>query len=361
MRPHPAQHGPARRWRAAVDAVETPRQHAIASPEPLIRDPWRLPPHFRVTVVGDIRVDVRTTLREGRFTDMAQDHYEQASVKTLVGGTAVNFARSAVDHFEEVRVVATIGSDAWAPRIRATLERLGCRAFLHDVARPNSPVVVVRDKGDRRHTDGTRLMVAAEDSTHSHLGPAVVEAASEHILAADALVLDTYALLAPASTAGLRAAVDLADAAGIPIALDLVPHRIDELLGLGEMRDLLRRASLVIVEAPTLLRLLGRPVPEHITADDAAGLVASLPSDLSGPTRSWFVRFGVGLADETVAMSTGHHRVHYRTGYAEAPEIAGYGYRIAAAELKWWLTNLARATIAYPGVDLGRRLRRPVS
>lgn len=355
-----SQHQPTHPWRSAVDVVETTRDHALPSPAPLIADPELLARRFRVTVLGDVRVDVRTNLRQARFTDMDTDHYESGPIETGLGGTAINFARFSISHFEEVRVVAAIGTDAWTPRIHAAVARLGCGGHLHHVDRPNSPVIVVRDRAAEGCAAGTRLMVADSRSTHTSLDQTVVEAATEHILAADALALDTYALLSPSSAAGVRAAVELATAAAIPIAIDIVPHNIDAIVAWADMRDLVRRASMVIVEAPTLLRLLGRAVPDTFTADDAVELVAGLPADLAGPTHTWFIRFGEGMADETVAISPGHHHVHYRTGYAQTSDVTGYGYRIEAAEMKWWLTNLARATVAYPGVNLGRPLRRPV-
>lgn len=347
-----------------VAALGHAHPHAMPSPAPLITRPHLMSRRFRVAVLGDIRVDVRTQLKATRFADLTDDHYEQASVETAIGGTAVNFARAAVSHFADVRVVAAVGTDAWTERIRATLARLGCGGLLHEVPLPNSPVVVVRDSARPERRDGTRLMVADGGATYGHLDPSVVDEAAMHILAADAVVVDGYALLAPTSAAGLRAATALAASAGIPVALDIVPHSIDASVSFREMRDVIRRASLVIAEAPTLMRLVGATPPGRITPEVTARLVDGLPADISGPTRTWFIRFGDGMAEETVATSPGHHLVHYRTGYAEAAaagDVAGYGYRIAAAELKWWLTNLARADTAYPGVNLGRPLRRPTS
>lgn len=221
------------------------------------------------------------------------------------------------------------------------------------VDEPNGLVVVLRDQGTADNPDGVRLLVAAEESPYSKLDTARIRACSEFITRADALMVDGYALLEETSAEALDLALDIAVRAGVPVCFDIVPHRIDQHLSFEELVPFIHRSSLISVEAHTLFRLLGRDVPERVTDDVAAALVEGLPEDIAGRQRTWLIRYGYGNMDQTMAISPHHHRVSYHTGYATAESIAGYGYGVAAAELKWWLTNYARAAAVYP--ELARR------
>lgn len=323
-------------------------RHAIPSPEPLIHHPDLLTRRYRVTVIGDIRIDIRGLLHGGRFVDFDTDHQESGSIVTDVGGTAMNFADVATTHFESVHVIGALGRDGWTDFIRSRCLADGIEACLTEVPTPNSPVVVLRDGPCPEQPDGVRLILADSDSPYAYLDAAQVRRCAEFIQAADALVVDGYAMLREGSAEGLHAATEIAAAAGVPIAFDIVPHHIDEYVDLDELVPILRRCSMITVEAPTLLRLLRRDVPAVITPELVHELVTGLPDELGGPQRTWFVRYGHGMMDETSAVSARHHHCYYRTGYAQAAEVAGYGYVAAAAELKWWLTNFATASTAYP-------------
>lgn len=87
-------------------------RHAVPDPVPLIERPTRLPLGFEVTVIGDLRVDVRADLPVLRFTDLAADAHAVTSVTSDVGGTAINFARAATAHFAKVHLIGTMGEDS---------------------------------------------------------------------------------------------------------------------------------------------------------------------------------------------------------------------------------------------------------
>lgn len=330
-------------------------RHAWPSPRQLIDRPGLFGRRFRVVVIGDVRIDVRANLRGQRFVDMDTDHFEYGPVTTDVGGTAVSFARAALPHFEDTHLVGALGNDTWTDYIRSSCEAAGIDVCLDELPRPNSPAVVVRDEGTDEDPDGVRLLVADDPSPYQSLDAELVRADEANIRTADALVIDGYGLLGESSGEALDVATELAVAAGVPICFDIVPHVIDRYLSFDELRPFFIRSSLISVEAETLGRLLGVTLPaqDDIGASDAIRLVEALPPEVSGPERTWFIRYGVGNTDRTLAMSQQHHRVEYQTGYAEAEDVGGYGYRIAAAELKWWLLNFRLASLAYP--DLARR------
>lgn len=324
---------------------------AFPSPQPLIRRPGILPRRYDVVVLGDVRIDIRAALRRNRFADIDTDTHEQVPIEVSVGGTAMGFARPAVRHVERVTLLGAVGRDSWTTLIRQACAEPGLVDRLIETARPNGSVVMLRDRPTGDAPEGVRLLVAQSPAPYDDLDPAVVRAAAADIESGSALVVDGYALLSASSAAAVEVATALAADARVPIGFDIVPHRIDERLTLTELMPLLERSSLVWVEADTLARLL-RPAAREAatvrTAAEATALVESLPESLAGRHRTWFVRFGLGNMEETVAIAPGHHRMYYRTGYAQAAVTTGFGYVAAAAELKWWLTNLDRAAIRYP-------------
>ena len=318
---------------------------ALASPEPLIDNPSALRPGFVVTVIGDVRIDVVSALRSRRFTQLTQDHHEPAQVATIVGGTAMSFARAAAAHFAEVRVIAAIGDDQWSDTIWAAASELGVRACFEekrDVA--NAMVLIVRDAPTPENPGGVRLLLAQEPSPYDHLDVELVRRRQDLIATSDALVVDGYALLHERSAAAVDLATQIAVEAGIPVSFDLVPHKIDERLPACRIDPFLRRASLSIAEAPTLARLLGLPPPEAPSLAYAASLAERLPEPSARAGQTRFIRFGYGMMEETVAIAAGHPSVYYHTGYVRQTDGSGYGYRVAAAELKWWLADAAPAT-----------------
>lgn len=320
---------------------------SLTSPEPLIDNPSALRPGFVVTVIGDVRIDVLSALRSRRFTQLTQDHHEPAQVATIVGGTAMSFARAAAAHFAEVRVIAAIGDDQWSDTIWAAASELGVRAcFEEKRAVANGLVLMVRDAPTPDNPSGVRLLVAQEPSPYDHLDVDLVRRRQDLIATSDALVIDGYALLNDGSAAAVDLATQIAVEAGIPVSFDLVPHKIDERLPAWRIDPFLRRASLSIAEAPTLARLLGLPPPEAPSLAYAASLAERLPGTHERPAHTRFIRFGYGMMEETVAIAAGHPSVHYHTGYARQADGSGYGYRVAAAELKWWLADARPATDA---------------
>lgn len=323
-------------------------RHALPSPAPLIDRPILLAPHFNIAVIGDIRIDIRSHLPGRRFVQISADEQTKAPVTIDIGGTALSFARAASPHFRKISVIGAVGQDPWTEFIQRRCTTSRIESCVTEVPGPNSLVIVLRDQGDADNPHGLRLIVSDRDSPYARLDSEHILARREVIEQADALVIDGYALLSETTAYAMDTAVDIAVKAGVPVCFDVVPHRLDQHIRFEELEPFLARSSMITTEAHTLLRLLGRPVPEMITDQHAVDLVTRLPVDLAGWQRTWLIRYGYGNMDKTSAISPSHHHVTYYTGYAQAESPAGYGYYVAAAELKWWLTNLVQAKARYP-------------
>ncbi|MWA06466.1 hypothetical protein F8568_040195 [Actinomadura sp. LD22] len=291
---------------------------------------------FSLFVLGDVRIEVRAELAGVRFGELTADRLCYAPARALVAGTAVNLARCAVARFRRVSVLAKVGDDEFTPVIRRELRRIGVRDRLRvEPGAPNGVTVMLRD-GPAGGGPGVRLLVAEPDAPGRRLTESEVRSAAGAIGRADVLFLDGYSLLSPVSRAALRAAAEAARAAGTRVAFDLVPHDIDARLAAADVLPLLSAADLVIAEAPTLARVLGRPVPAG--AGEVRALARAL-DDLVPGRPLWLLRFGPTRLERVLAYRRERLLTEYASGYREGDVRAGFGDRLAVRELYWWLSS----------------------
>lgn len=291
---------------------------------------------FALLVIGDVGVEVRAPLPGVRFADLDADRLAYAPARLVVAGTAVNLARSAARCFAGVGVLGKVGDDDLTPVIRRELRRIGAEDhLLVEPGAPNAVSVMLRD-GACGGGPGVRLLVVRDDPPGRRLAASEVEAAAARIGEADVLALDGYSLLSPVSGAALRAAARLARDAGTRVAFDVVPHDVDARLPAGDVLPALALADLVISEAPTLARLLGRPAAS--TGEEVRALLPAL--DRAVPGRPlWLLRFGPTSLERVLAYRRGGTLMEYASGYGDGVERAGFGDRLAASELYWWLSD----------------------
>lgn len=291
---------------------------------------------FALLVIGDVGIEVRASLPDVRFADLDADRLSYAPARAMVAGTAVNLARCAARHFRRVGVLGKVGDDDFTRVIRAELRRIGAEDHLRvEPGVPNGVAVMLRDR-PCGGGPGVRLLVVGGDPPGRRLAEPEVRAAAAGIAGADVLVTDGYSLLSPVSRAALHAAARLARAAGTRVAFDLVPHDIDARLPADRVLPMLALADLVISEAPTLARLLGRPAPAG--GREVRGLLPALDRAVPGGPL-WLLRFGATSLERVLAYQRERPPLEYPTGYRDGVERAGFGDRLAACELYWWLSG----------------------
>ncbi|TDC96481.1 carbohydrate kinase family protein [Actinomadura sp. 7K507] len=291
---------------------------------------------FGLFVIGDVGIEIRASLPDVRFTELDADRLSYAPARAMVAGTAVNLARPATCYFRRVGVLGKVGDDDFTPVIRRELRRIGVDDHLRvEAGTPNGVAVMLRDRpcGGGR---GARLLVVQDDPPGRRLAEPEVRAAAAGIGDADVLAIDGYSLLSPVSRRALSAAARLARDAGTRVAFDLVPHDIDARLPARAVLPVLALADAVISEAPTLARLLGRPAPAE--GFEVRGLLPEL--DRAVPGRPlWLLRFGATSLERVIAYRRERLLMEYPTGYGDGVERAGFGDRLAASELYWWLSG----------------------
>jgi sugar/nucleoside kinase (ribokinase family) len=295
---------------------------------------------FSLLVMGDVWIEVRADLPGTRFAEVTEDRLVYAATKAVVSGTGVNLARTATRYFRRTALLAKVGDDDYTAVIRRELRRLKIRDLLrveHNGA--NGVAVMLRDQAPGQG-HGVRLLVAAREGPNRRINENDVQQAAGEIRRADAIFVDGYALLGADSRAALRAAAHTAREAGTLVAFDLVPHDIDARLAASDVLPLLELADVIITEAPTVARLLGQP-----ESKESAGVHALLPVlDRSVPGRPlWLLRFGATSLERVLAYQSERVRLEYPSGYGGGVERAGFGDRLAACELYWWLSALSSA------------------
>ncbi|MGP4029038.1 PfkB family carbohydrate kinase [Actinomadura sp. 3N407] len=291
---------------------------------------------FGLLVIGDVGIEVRASLPDVRFTDLDADRLSYAPARAMVAGTAVNLARCAARYFRRVGVLGKVGDDDFTQVIRGELRRIGVDDHLRvEPGTANGVAVMLRDR-PCGGVPGSRLLVVGDDPPGRRLAEREVRAAAAGIEGADVLVTDGYSLLSPVSRAALRAAARTARAAGTRVAFDLVPHDIDARLPAEAVLPMLTLSDLVISEAPTLARLLGRPVPAG--GQGVRELLPALDRAVPG-CPLWLLRFGATSLERVLAYQRGGLMLEYATGYGDGVQRAGFGDLLAAAELYWWLSG----------------------
>lgn len=316
---------------------------------------------FRLVVLGDVMIEARADLPGVRFTDLAADRLAYAPARAVVAGTAMNMARCATGYFRRVALLAKIGDDAFTPVIRRELRRMGVRDLLCvEPGAANGVSVMLRDGTGRPDAvgvegggpvgrdalgPGVRLLVVDDQGPGRRLTEDDVRRAAPAIRRADVLFADGYSLLAPASRGALRAALDVARRGGTLVAFDLVPHDIDRRLPAAEAAPVLGSVDVVITEVPTLARLLGLPVPS--TPAEVREMLPALDRRVGGRPL-WLLRHGPTSLEDVVAYRRGQVLVEYASGYGPGVRRTGFGDRLAAGELYWWLSS--RCGERLPGI-----------
>lgn len=293
---------------------------------------------FEIAIIGDIRVEMRTSFRSVAFDEITEDTFLFAPIHVTIAGSAMNMAKAAVQLFARVHVLSCIGSDEFTPLIREAITLSGAVPHVVvDGGLVNGAVMVLRDR-PRSGPLGRRLLISSAPSPNHNLTVEDVVKLRHVIDGSDVLFVDGYSLLGEVSRESVLRAQHIAHQSSTTVCLDLVPHRIDEYLSLPQVVPHIRAADVVISEARTIARLCKLPAPYPFTGDCFSQLLAFIDDSL--PTSvHWILRFGEADIQEVLLHSRDGSDVHFDTGYVElgTADRAGFGDYLAASELRWLL------------------------
>ncbi|HEU5421825.1 MAG TPA: carbohydrate kinase family protein [Streptosporangiaceae bacterium] len=295
---------------------------------------------FSIAVIGEIRIDIRTQLAGVRFREVTADRLAFAPIDLVVSGTAVNFARPALEYFAKVDLIAKIGQDSFALLIRTKLDELGVTAHLLPASNvANGMVAVIHETGEDG-VSGARLMIADSVSPGLTLTAEDIRDKAAVLRSADALFIDGYALLYQTSAEAICAAADLAHEGGALVCFDLVPHDIYQRIALPAVMPALERADVIVSQADTLSGMLGT-ISTESSFDSIGGQVRLLDDELKHQPL-WLIRSGPHSIDFVYAYQQDRIENVYSTDYYSQLPPMGFGDRLTAGEL--YLLLAARAT-----------------
>jgi sugar/nucleoside kinase (ribokinase family) len=285
-----------------------------------------------ITVIGDLAMDVTARVPIA-FGDITRDTMCPAAVTVAVGGSAANFAVAAAGLFVKVHLITAVGMDSAGEWLIHAIE--GARVEVHAqqiASRPTRVVMVIRDGGPRH---GTRLMVPGKEVANTELTKDVMARLEPIISNTDLLMVDGYSLLAePRRSASLHG-MHMARDADAEVAVDIVPHNLYTRWSVAELMAVTNLSTIVISEVDTLLGFMGSPPLSEPTEDAAATTIGAL-REMLGP-KMMSLRFGVGNIDQSLLVRQDGTYEHTWNGYINAPDTAGFGDRLSAREMLFFM------------------------
>jgi sugar/nucleoside kinase (ribokinase family) len=285
-----------------------------------------------ITAIGDLAMDVTARVPLA-FGDIARDIMCPAAVTVAVGGSAANFAVAAAGSFVKVDLITAVGQDSVGDWLIRAVESAHVDVHAQRIASRSTRVVMVIRDGSPGH--GTRLMIPGNDVANTELTKDNMAMLESVISNTDLLMVDGYSLLAePRRTAalyGMRMARD-ADA---KVAVDIVPHNLYTHWSAAELMAVTDLSTIVIGEVNTLLGFMGLPPLSEPTERAAAATIGAL-RDMFGP-KMMSLRFGIGNIDQSLLVRQDGTYEHTWNGYVNAPDAAGFGDRLSAREMLFFM------------------------
>jgi sugar/nucleoside kinase (ribokinase family) len=285
-----------------------------------------------LTVIGDLRLDVRTCIESASFARLPVGHLEYGGIEFRTAGTAFNMATRAIPYFGKVNVVSSVGSDLFTDHMIGDIRNVGAIPYLqHHGDMANGTAVLVRD-GSAQAADASRILVASENTPASRLAATFIESVSSVLVESDAVFADGYLLRHAMSRAAVEAAMELCHAHDVTFCLDLLPHDVDRHESWTSISRVLRNCGVVVSGARTLARLLGGAAPYPFNDRHAAELARRLTAAGMGDRRC-LVRYGKYDISRSALCHRGILRAPYDTGVDSSKERTSYGDLLTAREL----------------------------
>ncbi len=186
-------------------------------------------PRWSVAVIGDINIDYITTISLDGLDVGKSDLVVTTPIDHALGGTAGNFAKAAINYFQEVNVLSKLGNDAIAYLLREDLKSLGVICHLRtDPMRPSRVVLVF----NTINADGSRhrIMLADADTANFNITGEDIAEWTEILQRIDAIIVDAYSYLSEPRRSACYSAMQISRDANAVTVLDLVPHDCYKLL-----------------------------------------------------------------------------------------------------------------------------------
>lgn len=284
----------------------------------------------RLTIIGDVNVEVMGQA-DVPFREISENRLLYRHLEMTIGGTAAKFAVAAMEIFDPVCVVGSVGADelgTWAER---WLVNLGIDARLrHEPSLPTGLAVSVRDGSE---DGGVRLLLVNAENANHALGPGDIDRNADCLTQADLVLTDGYCLLKESRRKSTLDAMRRASEAAVTVVVDIVPHDCYRLIGGAELAEWLAYANVCIVEVLTIRRLL-RMEPAASFADLPLAWQTADALAVKFPRHAFLLRFGIQNVEQSLVCRPGHNPLHRFTGVVGAPRPHVLADQVTARELR---------------------------
>lgn len=173
----------------------------------------------------------------------------------ILGGCAVNAARSFRRHGLQPFIIGSVGDDAEGVKLRELLEEEHLKAIVFQNEYPTG-------KCDVCFQNGIRTIQSQKDNANQY-DENILECLKK--IKTDTGVFITTHFLKRASSENVRKLVDILQTIENDIIVDIVPHRIYEYINIQQFAELISfPIELLICEAETVLKLSGESISDNM-------------------------------------------------------------------------------------------------
>jgi sugar/nucleoside kinase (ribokinase family) len=249
-------------------------------------------------------------------------------------------------HFDEVRVIGSVGEDCFGDWICSDLKASAeTRYVVRRSDYPTGIVIAIRNTARMEPIPRTLLVESAS------AGKVLLEEdiLPDVIATSNYLYVDGYLLFSELARDGCLKAMKIARAANVTTIVDVVPHTVWRSHVAREVLSVLSDIDIVISWAGTIGKLLTVPFNYHCVNElDAIRIYQRAREVL--PTGQFALRFGEGHSEFTL-LGSGPRKssfVIWRNKEHVSTEVVGWGDELSIQEICFFLENSAQ------GEPLGR-------
>ncbi len=205
----------------------------------------------RIIVLGDLNIDIVASLSE----ELPRGGEVRTSIRTAVGGSAANFARTAAQHKDmQVTFIGCVGDDHAGRILVAALAEQGIEPHVKRAPLPTGTIISLTDGAER-----TMLCSrgANDGLDESFIDPAWFAGAAH-------LHLSGYALLSPGQAHATARAVRIAKDAGMSLSLTVPPANLIRNFGVEDFLAAIAPVDWLFLNHDEGMTLTGAETPDEI-------------------------------------------------------------------------------------------------
>jgi len=240
-------------------------------------------------------------------------------------------------HFEEVRVIGSVGEDRFGDWILSDLKVSAETQYV--VRRSDYPTGIVIAIQEPAHAESVRRMLLVESMS---AGKVLLE---EDILpvaiaSSNYLYVDGYLLFSEFARNGCLKALKIARATNVTTVVDVVPHSLWRSHAAQDVLSILSGVDIVISEAATIGRLLAVPVnyDRRLNEFDVINIYHGAHEVL--PTCQFALRFGERGSDFTLLGDFRKDSFVIRQNQVRvSTEVVGWGDELSIQEICFFLED----------------------